>query len=553
MASVKEFVLKVVTGDADKSIQGVKSGLDDATKSTSGLASGFKKANFSVKAFGKALIATGIGAFVVAIGVLVSNLQNSESGFNRVQKLLKQLGVIAGNVTDIFYSLGTSLFSLVTGDFDQMNKSFEEAKNRMKNFGDETEREIKLQGELADKQADLVKLERQLVVDRAEANRKRADLLEKAADKENFTASQRIQFLKEAAKVDEEITNAEIEAAKIRLSLKEQENTLSESSTEDLNEEARLKAELTNLETARLTKQKTVTAQITSALREEQAQRKAIAAEEAAEQKVKDDAEAANKKAKDDAEAAKLKEEEAKELARLNSIDAVRKQFQQKIEDAEAETEAQKLELQMQRDLDVLNNLGATEEQKQELKKYYAGLESDLQDKQGKEELARKEALEKQKLALTANTLGNLAQLLGENSAAGKAAAIAQAVINSYLGFTEVLSSESILPQPLATIEKIASAGTILASGLQTVKQITAVKTPTFGKSISIGGGGGGSRGAAVSQPPAFNVVGASDTNQLAQAIGQQGNEPVKAYVVSNEVTNAQALDRNIVESASLG
>lgn len=541
MASVKEFVLKVVTGDADKSIQGVKSGLDDATKSTSGLASGFKKANFSVKAFGKALIATGIGAFVVAIGALVSNLQNSESGFNRVQKLLKQIGVIAGNVTDIFYSLGTALFSLITRDFDQMNKSFEEATNRIKNFGDETEREIKLQGELADKQADLVKLERQLVVDRAEANRKRADLLEKAADKENFTASQRIEFLKQAGKIDEEITNAEIEAAKIRLSLKEQENTLSESSAEDLNEEARLKAELTNLETARLTKQKTVTAQITSALREEQAERKAIAAEEAAEQK-----------AKDDAEAAKTKEEEAKELARLNSIDAVRKQFQQKIEDAEAETEAQKLELQKQRDLAALDALGATEEQKLEVKKYYAGLESDLQDKTGKEDVARKEALEKQKLALTANTLGNLAQLLGENSAAGKAAAIAQAIINSYLGFTEVLSSESILPQPLASIEKIASAGTILASGLQTVKQITAVKTPSFGKSISIGGGGGGGR-AAVSQPPAFNVVGASDTNQLAQAIGQQDNQPVKAYVVSNEVTNAQALDRNIVESASLG
>ena len=541
MASVKEFVLKVVTGDADKSIQGVKSGLDDATKSISGLASGFKKANFSVKAFGKALIATGIGAFVVAIGALVSNLQNSESGFNRVQKLLKQFGVVAGNVTDIFYSLGTALFSLVTGDFSQMNKSFEEATNRIKNFGEETKREIALQGELADKQADLVKLERQLVVDRAEANRKRADLLEKAADKENFTASQRIEFLKQAGKIDEEITNAEIEAAKIRLSLKEQENTLSESSAEDLNEEARLKAELTNLETARLTKQKTVTAQITSALREEQAERKAIAAEEAAEQK-----------AKDDAEAAKTKEEEAKELARLNSIDAVRKQFQQKIEDAEAETEAQKLELQKQRDLAALDALGATEEQKLEVKKYYAGLESDLQDKLGKEDVARKEALEKQKLQIVGGALGSVTQLLGENSAAGKAAAIAQAVINSYLGFTEVLKTPSTLPQPFASIEKIASAGTILASGLQTVKQITSVKTPSFGKSISVGGGGGGGR-AAISQPPAFNVVGASDTNQLAQAIGQQDNQPVKAFVVSNEVTNAQALDRNIVESASLG
>jgi len=543
MATVKEFILKVATGDAQKNISAVKGGLDDVGNSTKGITSGFKRANFSVKAFGKALIATGIGAFVVIIGTLVSNLQNSESGFNRVQKVLKQIGVVAGNVTDIFYSLGTSLFSLVTGDFKQMSKSFEEATNRIKNFGDETEREIELQGELADKQADLVKLERQLVVDRAEANRKRADLLEKAADKENFTASQRIEFLKEAAKVDEEITNAEIEAAKIRLSLKEQENTLSESSAEDLNEEARLKAELTNLETARLTKQKTVTAQITSALREEQAERKAIAAEDAAEQK-----------AKDDAEAAKTEEEKTKELARLNSIDAVRKQFQQKIEDAEAETEAQKLELQMQRDLDVLNSLGATEEQKLEVKKYYAGLESNLLDKQSKEEIAKKDLLEKQKLALTANTLGNIAQLLGENSAAGKAAAIAQAVINSYLGFTEVLSSESILPQPFASIEKIASAGVILASGLQTVKQITAVKTPTFGKSISVAGGGGGGGGGrvAVSQPPSFNVVGASGSSQIAQALGERDEKPIKAYVVSDEVTTAQSLDRNIIENASI-
>ena len=64
-------------------------------------------------------------------------------------------------------------------------------------------------------------------------------------------------------------------------------------------------------------------------------------------------------------------------------------------------------------------------------------------------------------------------------------------------------------------------------------------------------------RGAAAStseaQAPAFNVVGASGTNQLAQAIGQQNQKPIKAFVVSNEVTNAQALDRNIVESASLG
>ena len=73
-------------------------------------------------------------------------------------------------------------------------------------------------------------------------------------------------------------------------------------------------------------------------------------------------------------------------------------------------------------------------------------------------------------------------------------------------------------------------------------------------------GGGGGSvsaprisPSATAAQAPAFNVVGASGTNQLAEAINGRDSQPMKAYVVSNEVTNAQALDRNIVESASLG
>ena len=56
----------------------------------------------------------------------------------------------------------------------------------------------------------------------------------------------------------------------------------------------------------------------------------------------------------------------------------------------------------------------------------------------------------------------------------------------------------------------------------------------------------------AYSKAPTFNVVGASGVNQLAQAVGQN-QEPVKAYVVSSEVSSQQALDRNKVMSASLG
>jgi len=197
-----------------------------------------------------------LGLLVTAVATLAANLGNSEEGQNRLNKLLSQFGVVVGNVTDIFYQLGTAVFAFFTRDMDLMRESFAKATEQIKNFGDETEREIKLQGDLADKQADLNKIERKLVVDRAKANRERADLLEKAADREKFTASERIEFLKEAGRVEEEITNAEIKAAQLRLEIKEQGNTLNESSKEDLEEEAQLKAAVIDLETAKLTKQK---------------------------------------------------------------------------------------------------------------------------------------------------------------------------------------------------------------------------------------------------------------------------------------------------------
>lgn len=540
MASVKEFVLRVVTGDAQKSISNVQSGLDDATAATGKLSGGFKKANFSVKAFGKALIATGIGAFVVAIGTLVNNLQNSEEGFNRVQKLMKQLGVITGNVTDIFYSLGTALFSLVTGDFEKMNKSFDEAISRIKNFNEETRREIDLQGELSDKTAELAKIERKLVVDRAEANRKRAELLEKSVDKERFTTAERIEFLKEAGRLEEEITNAEIEAAKLRLTIKEQENTLSESSAEDLEEEARLKAEVINLETARLTKQKEVTSQVIAFTNEERAAKKA-ASDEAA----------AQRKAEEDEFLAKEKEAADKELARLNSIDAIRKQFQQKIEDGEAETEAQKLELQKQRDLASLDALGATEAQKLEVKKYYAGLEAQLEKKKTDEEVALSEAVRQAKINDAQATLGQIVQLAGQGSAIGKAAALASATISGIEGVQNAYTTAQ--KSPITAVfpgYPIVQAGLAAAfSGLQ-IKSILSTPKPT------VGGGAPSSSprvpSAPATQPPSFNVVGASDTSQLAETIAGQQQKPVKAYVVSDDVSTAQALDRKIVKGASI-
>lgn len=150
-----------------------------------------------------------------------------------------------------------------------------------------------------------------------------------------------------------------------------------------------------------------------------------------------------------------------------------------------------------------------------------------------------------------ANTLSQLSELAGKETAAGKALGIASATINTYVGVSEALKQKSTLPSPFDVVAKVANVATVIATGFKAIKAITAVKVPN-------GGGGGAaptpigvSGGSVATSAPSFNVVGTSGQNQIAQSLGSQA--PVKAYVVSNDVTTAQSLDRNIVQTATLG
>ena len=149
------------------------------------------------------------------------------------------------------------------------------------------------------------------------------------------------------------------------------------------------------------------------------------------------------------------------------------------------------------------------------------------------------------KVAETSKALGTIASIVGENSKFGKGIAVVQAIQDTYAGATKALAQGGIFGY-------VGAAG-IIASGLANVKKITSTKepqAPSFAKS------GGSAPSISVPAPtiqaPSFNIVGSSETNQLAEAIGSQSQQPIKAYVVSNDVTTAQSLDRNIVESASL-
>jgi hypothetical protein len=168
-----------------------------------------------------------------------------------------------------------------------------------------------------------------------------------------------------------------------------------------------------------------------------------------------------------------------------------------------------------------------------------------------KEEIAKLEAENKLKmLDAVAGGLSLAADELGASTAAGKIAAVAAASISTYTAIAGQLAAFSNVPVPGYAIAQAIITG---ATGLLQVKKILSVKTPkgkgSAGGAPSIGGGGSG--GTAPAAAPSFNIIGNSGVNQIAQTLGQQ--QPVQAYVVANQVTTQQALDRSIVQNASLG
>jgi hypothetical protein len=170
-------------------------------------------------------------------------------------------------------------------------------------------------------------------------------------------------------------------------------------------------------------------------------------------------------------------------------------------------------------------------------------LSADEKAKIDKEAHAQEKALQKQKLAMVSQTLGNMSSLFEQNSTEGKAFAVAQALINTYQGITAELATKTATPFEFGI--KLANIATTAAIGFKSVNDIL---------STNVGGGTGDTStpSAGSSSAPSFNVVGTSGVNQLAQTLGQP-QEPMRAYVVASDVTTQQALNRNIITSASLG
>lgn len=243
----------------------------------------------------------------------------------------------------------------------------------------------------------------------------------------------------------------------------------------------------------------------------------------------------ANKKAADERKKAAQEEKDFLDTLTKARLDNVAEEAQAKIDAATQQMDA----------LNAIVEVGdAMEEEFLTKKKERTASELEIErlKQEGQIALAKK----------TSEMLGAFTDLLGKETAEGKALAIAQATINAYLGISEVWKAKNVYPEPFGTATKIASTVVIAASAFKTVKDIAAVQVPGGGGgggSAPNGGGGGGTAPAA----PSFNVVGNGGVNQVAQVMNNQGMQPVQAYVVASNVTSAQSLNRNIVNNATLG
>ena len=578
-----------LTGSLDKMTGGAITGLKSFATGLKAIAGGFRT-------IGGAIAASGIGLIVITIAALTAAFKGSEEGQNKFAKIMGVIGAVTGNLVDLLADLGDGIISAfenpkkaitdfanliktnITNRFDglmelipAMGKAFEQlfsgdlsgaietvgnntakivlgiddltgkikgAADATKDFINQNIKEGNAAAKVADQRAKADKIERGLLVRRANAEREIAKLRLKAKDLNNVSAEERQAALKEVLSIQDGLAKSEVEIATLRSDAQTAENTFARSTKENLLEEERLKAAVIAVETRRIDQKRAIQRELTAAENELAADAKAKGVEAEAKQKEQD---------KKDEEAAKAKIALKKKVAEFNAVS----------EEEQRLLEKDKLRVNFE---ELMKQLGDDEDAKLELTKSYLKKQKELTDKFADEDEAkRKEKSEKElseaqavadaKLAIQNasldavatgfNILGQLAEenkglqaasIIGEN-----AVGIAKNIINTNAANARLTLEGGVTAPALITANNIRMGIGIASSVAATAKGLAAL-----GK-----GGAPSAEAAGGASAPSFNLVeGTDDSSAIQRTIEGRGNAPVKAYVTSGDITTAQQADR---------
>ena len=585
MAEEKVVNLKITGTDsivkATEDIKQLNSALDNTAKEvdnvneagagTSKLSDGFGKAGEAVDALQPglkgavsgmkamlvqmwAIVANPIGLVVVAIvgalTLLYKAFASTNDGADKLEQVMAGLSAVIDVVRDRILFVGNAIVKFFQGDF---KGALAEGKKAVKGFGAEVEREFKQAANATRQLQEVEDAMRGLKVQRAELDRDLAKSKELLTD-ENATYAQKVKALETVEKKEGSYTRALLAETKKRYdAIKALNDKTKNTSDEDLEKEFEAKAELARVEQKSAEDKRSIDKQRARAHKDEIARVKALS-----DARKRDAKELADERKRIDDELTKSIVDNAKRLKEIEDQALYEKKNAADQLTAIAEANKAKQDAEMK----AKGDYAAWE---LNLIKFNSDKNKKIRDKEIEDEKIVAQAkfeIQQKTFDAIENGIGVLKSAFENNKALQKVALIAESafgiariIINTKAANAAARAKYSLLPGGIAlaaaeaTANNISAGVGIAANLVATAKGLSALGgggAPSGGSNLS-GDVGGGVRSA-----PQFNVVGTSGVNQIAQVVGKE--QPiVKAYVVASDVSTAQALDRNIIKSSSLG
>jgi hypothetical protein len=550
-------------------------------KATGGAVTGFKKAAQGAKAFitglkmtRAAIIATGIGALVVGVTALVGAFASTRKGARMLKTVMAGLSAGIEFFTARIQAAGGFLVNLFTKG---RTAAVEEFNDAIKDLEPVLTDAINKAVELERATQALTDAQRALTVQRAK-DRAEIKELNMVAEDTTRTLEEREKAAQRAIEIEKGLMAERERIAAEELRIAKEKASMSDSSDEDLDRLADLEANLINIRTESVELQTTLNNKLNTirnqAAAEAEAEAKRIADAAQAKREAEAAAAAAIAKAEEEVIEALAARDRATLDARTKEILAVEDFYNAQLDKARENAELTKqIEEQRETELAALRQKfrddDAAKAEEARIKKEEAqkearekALEAQIQaDEKATEEaraaeekrLADAEAYEGALASLresaTAGTfsiLSNLNKAFEKDTEEGQkkafkrnqALSIAETLVSTYAAAQKAYASQLAIPTPDAPVRASIAAGVAVAAGLA---KVAAIKSQQFSGGGSSGGaaGGGGSIGGGIES------VGV-DVGSLVPNQQNPTPEPVRAYVVENEISNKQALNREL-------
>lgn len=564
--------LSVDTTEADKGISNIKGNLKGASDTAKAGGADFSKLKDTIGQLGPAgdMATKQMGALnqafnvlkanpiILVIGILVGVVVALFEKFKQMEAVSDALGKAFGTLSGILNRFVTAILTpMIEGFVKLVDVVVGSVVKAMEFLGLASEGVGERFGEITEALDDLEDAEKNQALALAESNRKMQEAREVAQDA-NVPIRERVEALKEASKIEKEELDRVVKLNQQKASLMLESIALEvgardgliqkikEGSLESLKAARNELMSMGNIDKSKLAEidkmiiaAEDAAAQSSKIARKTQVQITSLEKEEQAKREA-DHKAYLERKRKAEEEAAKKEEaiyrEKMKEFERLENINVKSSTARQK---DLTESSMSDLEKRTTSNITSINNQKAADEQAKKNEIFWAEASADMAKR---ERDAKVDAAKASGDALIA-----LADIVGRQTVAGKTLATAQALINTYLGVTEVLRNKTVLPEPAGTIQKIASVATILASGFSAVRNITKTQVP--------GGGGGSAPSQSVTAAaPITPQAGSMQLNTATiQGIGNAAAGGVnRAYVLDADVNNQSERQARLHRAARL-